>query len=149
MTSPATRHREGVWEREQLERGSVRCLWADCTEWAEECEGELQAIHLIPRQTLRMQRENMTVAPHRYPADDPRHNLVRVSLDDLYRDPRNGCPACEVGHHAPFDKRDGKSLALPYMPDHLLEFAREYGLEHRLPPVHDALLTRDHREEAA
>lgn len=145
--TPAERHREGVFAQAGEGGRSIRCHVA----WLRsagmdypECSGRLQAAHVISRQSLRLLRSNMEIAPHRYPSDDPRHNLLKHDLDALCADPRNGLILCDR-HHSAFDRRNGQALLLPYLPEHVWEFAREYGLEYRL----NVLLTRDHREEAA
>jgi hypothetical protein len=49
-------------------------------------------------------------------------------------DPRNGKIACE-GHHRRFDSHATPALVVPAdsYPEHVLEFAEDYGLEHCLP----------------
>lgn len=131
-------HRAGVFERARREDelGMVRCYVRRFAVGAGSCGGVLQAAHYIGCSELRNQRQKMVVSGHRFAPDDPRRNLTTVTLDDLWRDPRNGLVLC-LDHHELFDgKRPPRRLHLTPPPS-VIDFANEYGLRHLVEPTYD------------
>ena len=106
-----------------MARWGTRCYVHDA-----HCSGRVEAAHYISAQRLREERRKLKLAPYRFTPDDPRHGLVRASLDDLIADSRNGIPLCNE-HHNAFDGKRHRRLSI-YAPQCVIDFATEYGLTH-------------------
>lgn len=116
--TPKEQHRAGV-----MARWGTRCYV-----YGPDCEGRVEAAHYVSAQRLREERRKLALTPYRFTPEDPRHGLVRASLDDLIADSRNGIPLCNE-HHNAFDGKRAVRLVIP-APQCVIDFATEYGLTH-------------------
>ena len=104
------RFRAGVFARD-----SWRCLFHD----EGDCDGRLQAHHLIPRQTLKALARRGIIEP--------------AKLDEAIADARNGIIVCESDHalKVPRLKRDD-------LPERVESFADDWGVAAELDSFYGA-----------
>ena len=112
-----------------------------CFAYGPNCEGRVVAAHYVSAQRLREERRKLALTPYRFTPEDPRHGLVRASLDELLADSRNGIPLCHH-HHAAFDGKRASKLTIP-APQCVIDFATQYGLTHL---IHIEVATDNRRE---
>lgn len=146
--------RDGVDDREEIETMTgprfYGCWLAQFDPAHKPCEGKLERFHFLSRQrvesalglALQCLEEDGPVEHSWYvhPAPDP--DIILIAAWD----PRNGGIACEA-HHRRFDSHlvplPSEQLVVPYdaLPEHVIEFAEERGLELQLEeqcPLHKA-----------
>lgn len=130
-----------VWEMDE----PPRCWLAAFDPAGKPCEGKLERFHFVRRQTvegvlgnllptlrpINFEEAEIVFAPQLEPAVGM--DIVHVAAWD----PRNGGIACEA-HHRRADSHlvplPSEQLVVPYeaLPEHVLEFASDYGLEEQL-----------------
>lgn len=134
---------QGIDERELIvfDAGEPVCWLAQFDPSEKPCEGKFERFHFVRRQTvedalwlaLQGLEEDGPVEHSWYihPAPDP--DLIHVAAWD----PRNGGIACEA-HHRRLDSHlvplPSEQLSVPYeaLPEHVIEFSEDYGLEDQL-----------------
>lgn len=118
VTSPAERHRLHLAE---LSDGPWEC--AAGVLFDHECFRALEADHVIEKRWLD-QAWNQAQIAHRIRGRD--HPLLRVSIEDLVADGRNGIWLCGDAN----ERKARAMLKLPIsaIPAHALEFVREFKL---------------------
>jgi hypothetical protein len=134
----------GVDEREAmfaLDEGPYGCWLAQFDKEERPCTDKLERCHVISRQRVEkalgallrceggppsVQMPGTTEWDLVPPSPAERDDLILLAAWD----PRNARIACE-GHHRRFDAHATPPLVVPYdaLPEHVLEFADDYGLE--------------------
>lgn len=111
-----------------VERDAPACWIVDHDLWQRPCSGRLEVFHFIARQRV----ENAMWDALREALEDRHEVWALIHLGAW--DPRNGGLACADEHHPRFDKHRMPPLEIHALdlPEHVLEFASDYGLEEQL-----------------
>jgi|GEM_PF-3085582 len=114
-----------VWDSEE-----TVCWLAPHDPERRPCTHKLERFHFIGRQRVR--NALYALLPD-FPPDVPDWDLYELILLAEW-DSRNGAIACE-GHHRRYDSHLTPALEVPSfeLPDHVLEFVEDWGLEAQLP----------------
>lgn len=131
-----------VWEMDE----PPRCWLAPFDQAGKPCEGKLERFHFLSRQ--RVEHGLSDSFEWGFGGTREWDHIADLILLAAW-DPRNGGIACEA-HHRRLDSHlvplPSEQLVVPYeaLPEHVLEFAGDYGLEEQL----EAKYERQERQAA-
>ena len=129
-----------------LQKQRERVLWRDegkCQLHAlgftdHSCSGRPQCAHIPPKQAIKRYRRDLALRERNGKTlSDAQRALLTASEDEVVADTRGAVTMCESGHSA-FDLLGRRGLKVN-LPDHVLEFVADYGLE----PLLDRLFAQE------
>lgn len=92
------------------------------------CAGLPQCAHLPSKQSIRLRQKALAIRlRHGGTISGPEQHLLDTPYETVASDPRGALTFCERGHNS-FDLL-GERGDRTKLPDHVLEFVTEYGLE--------------------
>ena len=134
-------HRKAV-----LERAGYVCELARLIP-GHECSGQLQAMHILPKQSIRAEQSKARIRTQRTgQMTAAEERLIETPLEVIVCDAENGMSGCAGGHrdHDLWRRdRRGRSLRIPreLLPDRIFTFAEHYALgallDREFPPTNN------------